>query len=411
MSETQHSSAEVSEATVTTPRLRVLHLGKYFPPHRGGMETYLRDLLTALIEMGVHATTLVHASKAGLRTRETPAESYAGPPRVVRAATLGTLMFTPISPAFPWQLWRLLRQEQPDMLHLHLPNVSAFWALLLPAARRVPWVIHWHADIPLDIRQRGIRWLYYLYRPLESALLRRASVIISTSPPYRDASIPLSRWRDKCRVVPLGLRDPITDTAPGNSHPPLKRTEPAGHNALRVLAVGRLTYYKGFDVLLDAVARCPNVHLDLVGDGELRSALQRRLTDKGLASRVTLHGPLDDLSLEKLWKHSDCLCLPSIERTEAFGMVLLEAMARSKPCIATSVNGSGMAWVVEHGRTGLVVPPDSAEAIAEAFVSLAADRDLLSRMGQAGRARFEENFRIQASAAGILRVYQQLSFH
>lgn len=373
------------------------------------METYLRDLLAALMETGVQATALVHASSPQLRTQDTPADPATDTPRVVRAATLGTLMFAPISPAFPWQLRRLLRQERPAVLHLHLPNVSAFWALLLPSARRIPWVVHWHADIPLDIRKRGIRWLYCLYRPLESALLRRASVIVPTSPPYRDASLPLARWRDKCRVVPLGLQDPAITAPRQLTH--AEHGEPRQHQALRVLAVGRLTYYKGFDILLDAIARSPRVQLDLVGDGELRPALQKRLADKALAGRVTLHGPLDEPSLETLWQDCDCLCLPSIERTEAFGMVLLEAMARGKACVATSVAGSGMAWVVEHGRTGLIVPPDNAAAIADAFASLAADRALLHRMGRAGRARFEENFRIQASAAGILGVYQQLSAH
>ncbi len=380
-----------------------LHVGKFYPPHRGGMETYLRDLLTALQAHGWCSLALVHESrdKSGPLPREpAPAE-----PRVVRVAVWANILFTPISPGFPWYLNRLLRESSPAVLHLHLPNVSAFWALMSPRARRIPWVVHWHADIPLNGLHRGLRWFYHLYRPFERMLLRRAAIIIATSPPYLDSSPALAPFRDRCRIVPLGTRRP---SAPGRQ--PAPATATTGRPApLRVIAVGRLAYYKGLESLVRAVARCPDVTLDIVGDGEGQGTLKTLIDNLNLGCRVRMLGNLSDSALDRQLRGSDCLCLPSIERTEAFGVVLLEAMARGKACVVTAVPGTGMAWVVQHGRTGLVVPPGDELALASALGQLAAEPALCEAMGRAGLERFHEEFDIEASAAAIAGIYNELA--
>src|SRR5690606_2081970 len=146
--------------------------------------------------------------------------------------------FAPISPAFPLWLARAVKRWRPEVIHIHMPNLSAFWALLLPRARSVPWVIHWHSDIELS--RRSLRLAYPHYHLLERALLEGADTIIVTSPQYLEASQPLFPWRHKCHVVPLGV-DPqrLPEVAPGE-------TEGLWHGErLRLLAVGRLTYYKG----------------------------------------------------------------------------------------------------------------------------------------------------------------------
>ena len=125
---------------------KALHVGKYFPPDVGGMETYLHDLVRALAPLNVTPSVLVHQSRISLHSSEESLSANDVALRVVRAATWCRLLFTPISPTFPWLLRRLIKREQPDVLHLHLPNPSAFWALALPAARRLPWVIHWQSD-------------------------------------------------------------------------------------------------------------------------------------------------------------------------------------------------------------------------------------------------------------------------
>ena len=359
------------------------------------MENYLRDLLDALGARGVKTAALVHDDGA--------AESAPGADRsVAKARVWFTVAFAAIAPAFPRLLGRLIASERPDLLHLHVPNLSAFWALLSPRARRLPWVVHWHADVPLSEHKWQLRLLYRFYRPFEQWLLRRARLVIVTSPPYLDSSPALAPWLEKCRVIPLGIRPLQERHASGDSA--------AGNDTarLKMLAVGRLSYYKGFDLLLRAVAATPGVTLDLLGDGEERSRLAALVRALRAESRITLHGQVTDEERLSRLAACDCLCLPSIERSEAFGLVLLEAMAAGKACVATAVPGSGMAWVVEHEKTGLVVPPGDPEALAGALRFLAEDPEERRAMGAAGRTRFQAHFHIDRSADQVLAAYREL---
>lgn len=120
--------------------MRVLHVGKYYPPFAGGMEHFLADLLPALRVHGVVPAALVHDERRGLSGRR-PAPSDS--PAIYRAPCFGQMLYAPLSPAFPFWLNRAIRDFRPDLLHLHLPNTSAFWALTIPAARRLPWVVQW----------------------------------------------------------------------------------------------------------------------------------------------------------------------------------------------------------------------------------------------------------------------------
>ena len=414
--------------------LAVLHIGKYFPPHRGGMENYLADLMAAQQRRGLPPAALVHGSRPALRDREETVTHGGQALRVRRAAVWLTLFFAPLAPLFAASAARLIRRQRPALLHLHLPNVSAFWLLLLPAARRLPWIVHWHADVVASPHSRALRLLYpLLYRPLEQALLRRAAAVIATSPPYLRSSEPLAAHRERCHVIPLGL-DPrrLGSDGPAPNGPDADRggdprtavdADPGGmaisgddsaraHHAanaaapLRVVAVGRLTYYKGLEYLVDAAAQCPAVRVTLVGDGERAPALRRQIAAAGIADRVRLAGALDDADLAAALRGADLLCLPSIERTEAFGMVLLEAMALGVPVLATRVPGTGMAWIVQSSGAGRLVDPGDAAALAGALRELAADRATLRTLGARGQAAFSERFHIERGSAAIAALYR-----
>jgi len=387
--------------STTTPdrgrRLRVLHLGKFLPPCPGGIERFLAALMPALRAHGIDCAALVHAGAGAGGARA----SRRFGSLVVQSPVLATTAFTPVSPAWPWQLRTLIRRWRPRLLHLHLPNPSAFWALILPSARRLPWVVHWHADVPVDAMDWRLRLLYRLYRPLETAVLRRARTIIATSRAYADSSAPLSPWRDKVVVHPLGLPD-----RPQARPAPELWPEGAG---LRLLFVGRFSYYKGLEHLVAAMAQLPgDVHLLLIGDGEGRPATERQIQGLGLQQRVRLLGSCDDDTLERALAGADLLCLPSVERSEAFGLVLLEAMRAGTACLATAVPGSGMAEVVGD-EAGVIVKPGQAGARAQAILTLAHRRERLAGMGQAGRRRFLERFHIDAVAAEIATTLHDLA--
>ncbi len=384
-------------------QVKVLHIGKYFPPYAGGMETYLRDLMVAQQRQGLQPSALVHQSQPSLKSSNEIYQIADAKLPITRAAVWARLVFTPISPGFPWLLNRLLREKQPDFLHLHMPNVSVFWALILPRARKLPWVVQWQSDVLASEHSTGLTLFYRLYRPLERMVLKKAGAIIASSPPYLASSEPLSPYRAKCHVIPLGI------TPPGNDIHSAKDTTNRQNSALQILAIGRLTYYKGFETLLQAVAEVPEVCLTLVGTGELAAALHKLATTLGINDRVRLLGHIPDERLEQEWARCDCLCLPSIERTEAYGLVLLEAMARGIAAIASDVPGSGMGWIVENDQTGVKVTPHNATALAHAIRHLDADRDKLAALGEHGRKRFEQMFHADKSAGGIARLYSKLS--
>jgi glycosyltransferase involved in cell wall biosynthesis len=402
--------------------MRVLHIGKFFPPYAGGIERSSADLTAALVERGVAVTMLAHASPVDGAAKHFQAAGV----DVTLAACHGQWLYAPVSPSFVFVLNRLIREFKPDLLHLHVPNTSAFWALLSPAARRLPWIVHWHADVPHDIRRSAVRAMYRLYRPWEQALLRRANAVIATSPPYRDASSALAPWRDKIEVIPLGLAaqahavDDSVDSAPARSnyaHP--EKVDAAANvasstntqwpgNGLRVLAVGRLSHYKGFDVLLRALAQVTGASLVLIGSGECDNDLRTLAHELGLQTRVRFAGHVDDATLAQAYAQAQAFCLPSVERSEAFGMVLLEAMRARLAVIASAIPGSGVGYVVVDDVSGLLVAPGDAAALAQALRRLAGDSGLRTQLGAAGHARWQSEFSLDRCADRTLALYRSV---
>lgn len=371
--------------------MRVLHLGKYFPPVPGGIERFLDELTLAQVAAGISPAVLAHdPANAGIEVNRGRT--------ILRCRNFGEALFVPVCPGWPLALTRAIAALRPQLLHLHVPNPSAFWALALPAARRLPWVVHWHADIPLDAAHRGLRLAYPAYALFERALLRRAAAVVVTSQAYLDASLALAPHRDRCRVVPLGLADaPAATVAPNWPAP-----------GLRLLAVGRLSYYKGFSFLLEAIARIEGVSLLLIGRGPGEAALRMQISRLGLQGRVHLQAGADDGEVEAAYRACEALCLPSIDRAEAFGLVLLEAMRAGRAVLASDLAGSGMREVVVGGETGLQVPPGDVAALAAALARLRDDAAARQRWGDAGRLRFLERYRIEPVAAAISSLYREL---
>lgn len=392
--------------------MRVLHLGKYFPPHPGGVEYFLADLLPALSAQGIEVAALVHHERPGWRGVWPKGE---GDLPVYRAPTLGQWLYVPLSPAFPLWLERAIAQFKPDLLHLHLPNTSAFWALALPAARRLPWVIHWHADVVPSQIDRRLQWAYRLYRPFEQALLLRARRIIVTSPDYLAASEPLAPWRERCSIIPLGL-DPrrIPDPDPDSRALAEALWRSVGSSddqtpgAWRVLAIGRLTYYKGHEVLIRAAAMLPEVGVLIVGGGGLFAHLERLIQTLGIGERVRLLGYQPDPVVWALLASCDLVALPSLERTEAFGLVQLEAMRFGKPVVTSDIPGSGVGWVVRQAGHGLIVKPGDPESLSQAIRSLLQDPQGARKLGQRGVAALAQRFSIDEVATQIAALYRVL---
>lgn len=371
--------------------LRILHVGKYFPPQRGGMETYLADLIAAQRAQGIDASALVHGDPL-------PDD----PDWLVRVPVEFHLSYAPMALGFRSALARAIKRFEPDVLHLHMPNNSAFWALTVPAARALPWVVHWHSDVVVSKIKTTIAAAYWLYRPLELSLLTRSERIIVTSPPYLEASEPLAFWRYKCSVVPMGLK--ITEPPPA----PAPLALPWRDGSFRLLSIGRLAYYKGFATLIRAVAALPGVELVIAGGGPQRAELQAQidsLTPQGEPARIRLLGEVSEHEKHALLRACDLFCLASRERTEAFGLVLFEAMHHARPCLVSDLPGSGMPWVVREAGAGWLAPVDDVDGWRRAIDLCRAAPDERSRRGEAGRRALDARFTLAASTAAITSLY------
>ncbi len=381
--------------------MRILHIGKFYPPFPGGMENFLGDLMDSSAGAGLSAKALVHAAPGG----GTGTSGFQAS-RVHAVPCHGSILYAPISPLFPFYLNRLIHAFHPDLLHLHLPNTSAFWVTAVPAARSIPWVVHWHSDVVPSLIDRRMATAYKLYRPFEHHLLSRSRAVVATSPPYLETSRALAPFREKCRVIPLGL-------APERLKPAGPRAKSWaekiwGSSPTRVLAIGRLTYYKGHGTLIRAAAGVPGLKVVIAGEGEQKPYLAELIARLGAGEKALLSGYLEEEKLQALLATCDCLCLPSVERTEAFGLVLLEAMAHGKAIVVTGVPGSGMGWVVEPGKTGLIVPPGNADALGEALAHLSAHPEKRNRMGRAAKEKFNDSFRIGRVTRRMGELYREI---
>ena len=358
--------------------MNILHIYKDYHPILGGIENHIKVLAEAQAASGHQVTVLV--CDPGLRTRVKEINGV----RVIKAGRLTTVASMPLSLS---QL-AILARLRPDIAHIHSPyplGEAANW--LLGRARAT--VITHHSDV---VRQQG--WLR-LYGPLLRRILRAADRIIATSPRYIETSPWLRPVREKCVVVPLGV-DTSRFTPPANQLT----------NQPTLLFVGRLRYYKGLDTLLQALTALPGVHLLIVGEGPMREEWERLTDTLSLRDQVTFAGGIPDEDLPGCYHTAGIFVLPANARAEAFGTVVMEAMASGLPCVTTEV-GTGTSWIVQDGVTGLVVPPRDPQALGEAIRSLLDNQQRRAMMGQAARVRVEAGFTTERMIARVQAVYEE----
>ncbi|MFM7197406.1 MAG: glycosyltransferase [Chloroflexota bacterium] len=374
--------------------LRVLHLTKRYWPHRGGVERHVRDLAIGLVATdGAAVEVLVAAGSATSGTWDDDGV------RVTEAAAYGRAWSLDLAPGYQWAV-RAALARRPDVVHLHEPHPLGLLAWAALRHRMPPVVVTWHADI---IRQR---LLLPLYGPLQRWLLREAVAIIVPTARLITASNFLPAVERKCRVIFLGI-----DAAPY-----LTESASAGGEAMRlawgdparvVLFVGRLIYYKGLPVLLDAMADVDGT-LVLAGEGRDRAALAAQASRLGIAGRVRFLGDVAEDDLPALYHACDVFVLPSTASTEGFGLVQLEAMACAKPVVSTRLP-TGVAVVNRHGVTGLTVPPGDAASLGEALNRLLHDRALATAYGAMARRRVLESFSREQMFTDTLALYQSVA--
>lgn len=364
--------------------MRVLHVGKFYPPYRGGMETHLKVLCEEIRDTVDLSVVVANDG------RERVDEVVDG----IEVTRLGTLFNLSSAQVCP-QLVSHIRRSRADVVHLHYPNPTAILAYFAAGAPG-HLVITYHSDI---VRQKV---LGAAFSPFLHAAMRRSSAVIAATPNYVESSPVLRAYRDRCHVIPFGIDlDGYT------------KADDAAVRALRerygpriVLGVGRLIYYKGFEYLIRAMARV-DARLLLVGEGPLREPLERLAADLGVRDRVVFLGSIGDDEILACYHASDLFVLSSIARSEAFGIVQIEAMAAGIPVVNTSLD-SGVPFVSLDGVSGLTVPPCDADALADAINRILDSPELKRELGEAGRERARREFSKERMAERTLALYDDV---
>lgn len=369
----------------------IVHFGKYYAPETGGIESVTFSLASGAAALG-HNVTVVCFGKGYTKNQE-----IIRGVRVIRASIMALVASQPLGVGYALQC--LSTAKNADIVHLHAPNMLSSLCSLF-VSKKTGLLVHWHSDII----NKGL--LGRMFRPLESALLRRADCIIVTSQMYADSSATLAPFRNKICVVPIGVPDGMRNGSPSQL-PDFLAEQIRGRNI--ILSVGRLVPYKGYSVLIEAAKHLfAGAVVVIVGDGQLKQKLQLAIKIAGVTDRIVLAGRLNQPDLHALFRHAALFCLPSTSRAEAFGVVLLEAMSYGLPIIATDIRGSGVPWVNQHGTSGYNVPVSDPVAIADACNQILASDELRSRLSRGARQRFLTEFEEDVSVKRMMDVYDRL---
>lgn len=332
--------------------MKVLHLSKYYKPFSGGLEQVVADLAEGSQSRNVKTSVLCVSHDASMSRRE-----YINDVEIFRCKSY--MHFSSADISFEYiNLFRKIVSDF-DVIHIHLPNPLANLALLVGDLTGKKVVIHWHSDI---VKQK---FLVQFYKPLQEWLLKRADSIIVTSPLYASESKYLKSYMDKVVTIPIG----ISSLQTCNSCYDLSLRE-RYKNKKVVFALGRLVYYKGFEYLVEAASHLPDDYVVVIGgNGPEKPKLQKLISKHGLKDKVELVGFIHDDDLQNYFKICDVFCLPSVEKSEAYGVVQLEAFSFGKPVVSCSIVGSGVGWVNKHLTSGYVVKPKSAVELADGILS------------------------------------------
>lgn len=369
--------------------MRVLQIGKFYPVI-GGVEKVMYDIVLGISKRNDVDCDMLCASM----NRQPDIVSVDKNARIICTSTWIKLFATMVSPAMITQLWEI--KNEYDIIHIHHPDPMAALTLRL-SGYKGNVVLHWHSDI---LKQKFTLKLFY---PLQKWLIGRADVIVGTSPLYLQHSPFLQSLSLKKLCIPIGI-DPVI---PNEEEVKLLKRKYSGKKI--VFSLGRLVEYKGYRFLIEAAKYLPDDYIILIGgNGPLKQDLQGFIETNYLCDKVELLGRIDDIDLPNYYGVSDVYVLSSIWKTEAFGIVQIEAMSCGKPVIATKIPGSGVPWVNEDGVSGINVEPENAEEIAKAIISILSDKDCYSRFACAAKRRYETLFRKELMINKCVELYKNL---
>lgn len=367
---------------------KILQLGKFYPIY-GGVEKVEFELMLGLSEKNIKCDMLCAALEGESKKYEfnDKAKLYTCHSWIKAAATM-------ISPAMILTLRKC--KNDYDVIHIHHPDPMASLALLM-SGYKGKVVLHWHSDI---LKQK---LLLRFYKPLQDWVIKRADLIVGTSPIYLKESKYLKNVQQKTICVPIG----VEAIKPEGDKVSVIREKYKGKKI--VFSLGRLVAYKGFKYLIDAASYLSENFVILIGGtGPLKEELENQIKESRLEDKVKLVGRISDEMLPSYYGACDVFCLSSIMKTEAFGIVQIEAMSCGKPIVATNIPQSGVPFVNAHGESGLNVEPSNAEDLARAIMDITKDPETYNYYSSGARHRYNELFTKEKMIENSINLYNNL---
>ena len=371
--------------------LRVVHLGKYYPPAPGGIESLVRDMAVAQVQAGLHVSAHVFHHQHQCTTKVEEAQGV----HLVRHQRRASFAKLDISP----DLIDDIRQIRADVIHLHVPNPSMILGLL--ANRRlidqIPVVVGYHADV---VRQK-LRSM--IFRPLERRFYRHVAAITTPSPMYATGSHFLRAYADRLRTVPLALELQSYLNPSADDHLTAQTLRNQARGPIW-LACGRLVYYKGFFTAIEALSKTKSGgELWIIGTGPEKERLQAYARHLGMTDRVKFLGHV--ARTVPYYHAADAFWFPSNARSESFGLAQVEAMASGCPVINTNIANSGVPWVSLDQVSGMTVPVGDATALAQAADLMATNPSIRQQFSEGARLRAAQEFDIRVMVDRLSQLY------
>ncbi len=375
--------------------MKIIQTNKAYYPKVGGIETTITNLSEGLVkDHGVNVQVLTCNSQRSFKKVRKNLNGV----DVIYLPTFGFVASLPISIPYLTSL----KQLKGDILHVHEPFPWADLSYIFSSRIRKNFshlVVSWHSDI---VRQK---WALSFYRPYIHKFLKMANKILVSNSNLVENSEYLPNYKSKCEVIPLGAKlDWVTDSM--NRLNQVKQIK-IDYGSPLILFVGRLVYYKGIQYLIDAINQVANVSLVIIGSGPLKKELINQIQTLNLEKRVHILPEVDEETLHSHYEACDIFVLPSVEKSETYGIVQIEAMACGKPVICTELK-TGTTFINQHGTTGLVVPPRDSKSLAEAIKKLLSDHELRNKFGCNAKQRALSEFNTELMVERTFNVYEEL---
>lgn len=370
-------------------KFRILQLGKFYPI-RGGVEKVMYELMLGLSERKIYCDMLCASTErhpAGVKQLN----PYA---KLIVVSTWIKLSATMLAPKMITTLRKIVNEY--DVVHIHHPDPMACLALFLSRFKGQV-VLHWHSDI---IKQN---FLLKLFTPLQQWLINRADKIVGTTPVYVEHSPFLKKVQHKTDYIPIGIL-PMQ-----SNEKEIARIRKKYSSKHLIFSLGRLVEYKGYEYLIRATQYLgKNYQLIIGGKGPLEEELKMLIYKLGLTDRVTLLGFMSDEDTLSHYAAADVFCMSSIMKTEAFGIVQIEAMSLGIPVVSTCIPGSGVSWVNKNWQSGRVVPPQNEVALAIAIKEICEYPEFKKMLKKGSSQRYKGYFTREKMIDKCCEVYMSL---